>query len=59
MPEQDEVRECPMCGEKMHRHEREAVDLVPGTSEMKRRATVEWVCPECDYFEEDEEGARR
>lgn len=55
MPEEKKERECPMCGEQMRRNEREAVDLVPGTSEVKRQMTFEWVCPECDYFEEEEE----
>jgi predicted RNA-binding Zn-ribbon protein involved in translation (DUF1610 family) len=59
MPEQEVTRECPMCGEKMRRHEREIVDLVPGTSEVKRRMAFEWNCPECDYFEEDEESVKR
>ena len=45
-----------MCGEKMRRHEREIVDLIPGTSEMKRRMAI---CPECDYFEEEEESGKR
>ena len=43
-----------MCGERMRRHQREMIDLVPGTSEVKRRVAFEWVCPECDYFEEEE-----
>ncbi len=48
-----------MCGEKMRRHEREIVDLIPGTSEVKRRMAIEWICPECDYFEEEEESGKR
>lgn len=59
MPDEKEERECPMCGEKMRRHEREVVDLIPGTSEMKRRMAFEWICPECDYFEEEEEIGKR
>jgi rubrerythrin len=53
----EEPKECPMCGEKMHRKLREIVDLVPGTSEAKTRVAIEWICPECDYFEEGEEEA--
>ncbi len=46
-----------MCGETMRLVVREHIDRVPGTSEQKRTSTTEWVCPECDYFEEaDEEG---
>jgi hypothetical protein len=43
-----------MCGEMMRPHEREIVDNIPGTSEVKRRKAIEWVCPDCDYFEEDD-----
>jgi hypothetical protein len=32
--------------------ERELTDRVPGTLEWRRRKIVEWVCPECDHFEE-------
>ena len=50
------VKECPLCSETMRREEREMVDRVPGTSQVKTTKLVEWVCPECDYFEEAEEG---
>ncbi len=50
----EESRECPMCGERMHLKEHEVTDVVPGTSELKRRVAFEWVCPECDYFEESD-----
>jgi rubredoxin len=49
-----ETRECPLCGETMRRKDYEIVDLIPGTNEAKRRKVSEWVCPECDYFEEIE-----
>jgi hypothetical protein len=48
-------KECPMCGETMRLREREIVDRVPGTSQTKATKSREWVCPECDYFEEVEE----
>ena len=48
------VRECPLCGENMHIKERQATDRVPGTSEIAVRRSYEWVCAECDYFEEAE-----
>jgi hypothetical protein len=48
-------RECPMCGDRMHLVTRETVTKVPGTSQEIRRSTSEWVCRECDYFEEIEE----
>ncbi len=53
MPE--EVKECPMCGEHMHLHERSSVVQIPGNPESTARPWREWVCPECDYFEEAEE----
>jgi transposase len=46
------IKECPMCGETMRLQEREIVDRVPGTSQTKSTKFREWVCPECDYFED-------
>jgi transposase len=46
------VKECPMCGETMRLTERELMDRVPGTSQTKSTKFREWVCPECDYFED-------
>lgn len=54
MTSTEQTRECPLCGERMRRKELELVDLIPGTTEAKRRKVSEWVCPECDYFEEIE-----
>jgi C4-type Zn-finger protein len=48
-------RECPLCGESMRRVERERTTRVPGFSEVVRSVIGEWVCPECDYFEEDDD----
>jgi hypothetical protein len=41
------MRECPLCGESMRLSERE-VQEKNGTMRQVR----EWICPECDYFEE-------
>jgi rubrerythrin len=41
-----------MCGEFMRLVEREQTDRIPGRSEVVSRKVIEWVCPECDYFEE-------
>ena len=49
------AKECPLCGETMRLREREVIDRVPGTSQTKATTYREWVCPECDYFEETEE----
>ena len=51
----DDKRECPMCGEMMREREREVTDRVPGTLKATTRKYREWVCPECDYFEEAED----
>lgn len=47
-------KDCPHCGETMGLVERELTDRIPGTSETKKRKVIEWVCPECDHFEEAE-----
>lgn len=46
------ARECPMCGEDMRLKQRTRTDRVPGTSQTRVSVEREWVCPECDYFEE-------
>jgi predicted RNA-binding Zn-ribbon protein involved in translation (DUF1610 family) len=46
------AKECPMCGEMMRLRDRETVDRVPGTSQTMSAKSREWICPECDYFEE-------
>jgi hypothetical protein len=48
-------RECPMCGDRMRIVTRETVTKIPGTSQEVRRTTSEWICRECDYFEEIED----
>ena len=45
-----------MCGESMRLGVREITDRVPGMSQPRVRVSREWVCPECDYFEEAEAG---
>jgi acetone carboxylase gamma subunit len=35
---------------------REVHERVPGASQMAVRVTREWICPECDYFEDAEAG---
>ena len=46
------AKECPLCGESMRLKENETVVHIPGRSEAIKRVAREWVCPECDYFEE-------
>ncbi|MFN8061251.1 MAG: hypothetical protein U0Q12_18975 [Vicinamibacterales bacterium] len=43
---------CPMCGEQMKLKDRTLVHYTAGTSEPHTKQFQEWVCPECDYFEE-------
>ena len=46
-----------MCGTAMRLKQHETMVRVPGNPRATARKTVEWICPECDYFEEadDEE----
>jgi transposase len=51
------AKECPLCGGTMRLRENQTVVRVPGNPNATTRITREWVCPDCDYFEEaDEEG---
>lgn len=45
-----------MCGESMRLVVREVRDTIPGTGQASARPLREWICPECDYFEEAEPG---
>ena len=47
-----------MCGEFMRLVTKETVTKVPGTSQIVKTQVREWVCPECDYFEDDDGSAR-
>ena len=49
-----DIKECPLCGETMRLTFREQSDRVPGTGQTTIRTVREWVCPECDYWEEAE-----
>jgi len=49
------AKECPLCGEAMRAREREITERVPGTPQAKTLRFREWVCPECDYFEDVED----
>ena len=49
-------KECPMCAEFMRLVTRENVSRVPGSAKEIKTQVREWVCPECDYFEEAESG---
>jgi rubredoxin len=52
-------RECPLCGGTMRFKQGQTVTQVPGNPNATTRTTKEWVCPDCDYFEEAEEESSR
>jgi hypothetical protein len=45
-----------MCGETMRLNAREVAERLPGADHAQVRVAREWICPECDYFEEAETG---
>jgi acetone carboxylase gamma subunit len=50
------MKECPLCGTTMRLDVREIRDTSPGAGQTTVRVMREWICPECDYFEEAETG---
>ena len=52
-------KECPLCGGSMRLREQQSVVQVPGNPGATTRTTREWICPDCDYFEEAEEESTR
>jgi rubredoxin len=51
----EETRECPMCGGAMRLKRGTRAQHVAGYGASQPKETKEWVCPECDYFEEVDE----
>jgi hypothetical protein len=49
-----ESRDCPLCGSSMRLTQTQHVVRVPGNPNDTTRTTAEWVCPDCDYFEDAE-----
>jgi hypothetical protein len=43
-----------MCGTAMRLKHTQHVVQVPGNPQPTTRTSAEWICPECDYFEEAE-----
>jgi hypothetical protein len=41
-----------MCGETMRLTERRIQDRIPGQGQGPVRLVREWICSECDYFED-------
>ncbi|MGE0703348.1 MAG: hypothetical protein AB7F99_01540 [Vicinamibacterales bacterium] len=50
-----DTRECPLCGGSMQLKRSQTVVQVPGAPRPTPQAIAEWVCPDCDYFEDAEE----
>jgi acetone carboxylase gamma subunit len=51
------MKECPLCGETMRLDVREVREPTPGGGgQSSVRVLREWICPECDHFEEAESG---
>ena len=50
-----EEKECPMCGEIMRLRTRKDSGRKKEATESTRTPPTEWVCPECDHFEEADE----
>ena len=48
-------RECPMCAGSMQLKRTQTVTQVPGNPKATVKNVAEWVCPDCDYFEEADE----
>jgi acetone carboxylase gamma subunit len=47
-------KECPLCAGTMRLKETQQVVRTPGNPTPKTKVVREWVCPDCDYFEEEE-----
>jgi len=50
-----ETRECPLCGGTMRLKRSESAVQIPGNPRPTPRISLEWICPDCDYFEEVDE----
>ena len=49
-----ETQECPLCGGTMQLKTTNTVAHIPGNPQDTTHPSAEWVCPDCDYFEEAE-----
>ena len=48
-------KECPICGCAMRLKHPQEVLRIPGNPKARTHTIAEWVCPDCDHFEEAEE----
>jgi hypothetical protein len=51
------VKDCPLCGGTMQLVERKQVVQIRGNPSATTHPLREWVCPDCEYFEEADEKA--
>lgn len=49
------TRECPLCGGTMKLVDRKNVVQVRSNPNATTQQIREWVCPDCEYFEEADE----
>ena len=49
-----DTHECPLCGGTMWLKTTNTVARIPGNPRDTTHLSAEWVCPDCDYFEEAE-----
>jgi C4-type Zn-finger protein len=45
-------KECPLCGEPMTLRDVVSTNQIPGNPKPTVHTVHEWVCPDCEYFEE-------
>jgi transposase len=48
-------KDCPLCGSVMHLKETQSQVHVPGNPQTSSKRVREWICPDCDYFEETDD----
>jgi rubredoxin len=46
------MKECPLCGGTMQLNETRSMTSLPGAATPVVQTSREWVCPDCDYFED-------
>ena len=52
-----ETQDCPLCGGTMQLRTTISVARIPGNPRDTTHSSAEWVCPDCDYYEEAEKAA--
>jgi hypothetical protein len=55
MADNEKEKECPLCGGTMRLKETQIAVQVLGNPRPTMRRQIEWICPDCDYYEEAED----